>query len=140
MVYEADDLAGELLRYAEGLEGDPGALEATEERLAVLERLERKHGGTIADVLAHAERCRERRDELAGAEVALERGVAELEAARAEQAKAAGELAARGRRPRRGWRAPCASAWPSSRWRARASRSPWRSARPVRPAPTPSSS
>jgi DNA repair protein RecN (Recombination protein N) len=92
LAYEADDLAGELLRYAEGLEGEPGALEATEERLAVLERLERKHGGTIADVLAHAERCRARRDELAGAEVALERGAAELEAARAEQAKAAAAL------------------------------------------------
>jgi DNA repair protein RecN (Recombination protein N) len=92
LVYESDDLAGELLRYAEGLEGDPGALEATEERLAVLERLERKHGGTIADVLAHAERCRARRDELAGAEVALERGKAQLEAAGAELAAAAGAL------------------------------------------------
>jgi DNA repair protein RecN (Recombination protein N) len=94
LAYEADDLAGELLRYAEGLDGEPGALEATEERLAVLERLERKHGGTIADVLAHAERCRARRDELAGAEVALERGAAELEAARAEQASAAEALRA----------------------------------------------
>jgi DNA repair protein RecN (Recombination protein N) len=94
LVYEADDLAGELLRYAEGLDGDPADLEATEECLAVLERLERKHGGTIADVLAHAERCRARRDELAGAEVALERGAAELEAARAEQATAAGALRA----------------------------------------------
>ena len=94
LAYEADDLAGELLRYAEGLDGEPGALEATEERLAVLERLERKHGGTIADVLAHAERCRARRDELAGAEVALERGAAELEAARAEQAQAAEALRA----------------------------------------------
>jgi DNA repair protein RecN (Recombination protein N) len=94
LAYEADDLAGELLRYAEGLDGEPGALEATEERLAVLERLERKHGGTIADVLAHAERCRARRDELAGAEVALEHGAAELEAARAEQAQAAEALRA----------------------------------------------
>jgi DNA repair protein RecN (Recombination protein N) len=94
LAYEADDLAGELLRYAEGLDGEPGALEATEERLAVLERLERKHGGTIADVLAHAERGRARRDELTGAEVALERGAAELEAARAEQASAAEALRA----------------------------------------------
>ena len=94
LAYEADDLAGELLRYAEGLDGEPGALEATEERLAVLERLERKHGGTIADVLAHAERCRARREELAGAEVALEHGAAELEAARAEQTQAAEVLRA----------------------------------------------
>jgi DNA repair protein RecN (Recombination protein N) len=94
LAYEADDLAGELLRYAEGLEGEPGALDAAEERLAVLDRLKRKHGGTIAEVLAHAERCRARRDELAGAEVALERGAAELETARAQQDELAGELRA----------------------------------------------
>jgi DNA repair protein RecN (Recombination protein N) len=92
--YEAADLAGELRRYAEGLEGDPAALEAAEERLAVLDRLKRKHGGTIDAVLAHAERCRERRDELEGAEVALERGSAELEEARAELERAASELRA----------------------------------------------
>jgi DNA repair protein RecN (Recombination protein N) len=94
IAYEADDLAGELLRYAEGLEGEPGALEATEERLAVLDRLKRKYGGTIADVLAHAERCRARRDELTGAEVALDRGTAELDAALEQQAALAGELRA----------------------------------------------
>ena len=94
LAYEADDLAAELLRYAEGLEGDPGALEVAEERLAVLDRLKRKHGGTIAGVLAHAERCRERRDELEGAEVALERGTAELEEARAQLQREAGELRA----------------------------------------------
>ncbi|MEA2254337.1 MAG: repair protein RecN [Solirubrobacteraceae bacterium] len=92
LAYEADDLAGELLRYAEGLEAEPGALEAAEERLAVLDRLKRKHGGTIAEVLAHADRCRARRDELAGAEVALDRAGAELEAARAELAAGAAEL------------------------------------------------
>jgi DNA repair protein RecN (Recombination protein N) len=92
--YEADDLAGELRRYAEGLDAEPGALDAAEERLAVLERLKRKHGGTIAAVLAHAERCRTRRDELAGAEVALERATADLEAARTELAARAEELRA----------------------------------------------
>jgi DNA repair protein RecN (Recombination protein N) len=94
LAYEAEDLASELVRYAEGLEGDPAALEAAEERLAVLDRLKRKHGGTIADVLAHAERCRERREELEGAEVALERGSAELDAALAELDRAADELRA----------------------------------------------
>jgi DNA repair protein RecN (Recombination protein N) len=79
LALEADDLAGELRRYAEGLEA---------------ERLKRKHGGTIAAVLAHAERCRARRDELAGAEVALERATADLEAARAELGSRAGELSA----------------------------------------------
>ncbi|HEX2104451.1 MAG TPA: DNA repair protein RecN [Solirubrobacteraceae bacterium] len=94
LALEADDLAGDLRRYAEGLEAHPGALDHAEERLAVLDRLKRKHGGTIAAVLGHAERCRARRDELAGAEVALERVEAELEAARAEMRSRAAELSA----------------------------------------------
>jgi DNA repair protein RecN (Recombination protein N) len=92
LAVEAGDLAGELRRYGEGLEGEPGRLEAVEERLAALDRLKRKHGGSIAAVLAHAERCRERRDELANAEVALERATAELEAARADRAARAAAL------------------------------------------------
>jgi DNA repair protein RecN (Recombination protein N) len=84
---EAGDLAAELRRCGEGLEGEPGRLEVVEERLAVLDRLKRKHGGTIAAVLAHAEECRRRRDELANAEVALEQATAELERAVAERAE-----------------------------------------------------
>jgi DNA repair protein RecN (Recombination protein N) len=92
VAYEVEDLAGELRRYAEGLDAEPGALEAAEERLAVVERLKRKHGGTIAAVLAHAEACRARRDELAGAEVALEEATAALESARSDLAVRADEL------------------------------------------------
>ena len=40
----------------------PGRLEQVEERLAEFARLSRKHGGGIDEVLAHAERCRDRRD------------------------------------------------------------------------------
>jgi DNA repair protein RecN (Recombination protein N) len=94
LAIEADDLAADLRRYAEGLEAEPGALDRAEERLTVLERLKRKHGGTIAAVLAHADQCRARRDELAGAEVALERATAELDAASAELLARAGELSA----------------------------------------------
>jgi DNA repair protein RecN (Recombination protein N) len=92
LAYEAQDLAGELRRYVDGLEAEPGALDATEDRLAVLDRLKRKHGGTIAAVLGHADRCRARRDELAGAEVALEEATAALEAARAELRARAADL------------------------------------------------
>jgi DNA repair protein RecN (Recombination protein N) len=91
---EADDLAGELRRYGEGMEAEPGRLDEVEERLALLDRLKRKHGGTIAAVLAHAEECRRRHDELAGAEEALEAGKALVEAARAELAALAEELRA----------------------------------------------
>jgi DNA repair protein RecN (Recombination protein N) len=92
LTVEADDLAGELRRYGEGLEAEPGALQAVEERLALLDRLKRKHGGTIAAVLEHGERCRARRAELDGAEVALEEATAALAAARAELDDRVGEL------------------------------------------------
>ncbi len=64
--------------YGEGLEHEPGGLELIEERLTAWDRLKRKHGGTLAAVLEHAERCRARRAELDGAEVALEAATAEL--------------------------------------------------------------
>ena len=79
---EADDLGGELRRYADGLEGEPGRLEQVEERLDGYERLKRKHGGTVEAVLAHAERCRSERSRLESAEVDLERVAGELGRAR----------------------------------------------------------
>ncbi len=104
--YESEDITGELRGYLAELEGgvEPGAerLEAIEERLALLARLERKHGGTIADVLAHAERCRARREELENADSALEAVAAELAQARRELDELAGRLgkARRSKAPR----------------------------------------
>ena len=57
---ELADIASELRSYLDGIDAEPGRLEAVEERLAAVERLERKHGGSIEAVLAHAERCRRR--------------------------------------------------------------------------------
>ena len=94
LAIEADDLAGDLRRYGEGVEAAPGRLEFVEERLALLDRLKRKHGGSIAAVLAHAEECRRRRDELVNAEEALGDGEARLEAVRAELAERASGLRA----------------------------------------------
>ena len=88
---EVTELGRELRDYAESLEAQPGRLDAVEERLAVLERLQRKHGGSIAGVLAHAELCRARRDELATAEVAIEEASARR--ARAQAALAEGSAA-----------------------------------------------
>jgi DNA repair protein RecN (Recombination protein N) len=75
---EAEDLGGELRRYADSLEAEPGRLQEVEERLDAYERLERKHGGSVAAVLAHAERCRVQREQLEQADVATERAEAEL--------------------------------------------------------------
>jgi DNA repair protein RecN (Recombination protein N) len=92
LVYEAQDLGAALRAYADGLDGSPGRLEEVEERLAQFARLERKHGGGVVEVLAHAERCRERREELERAEVSLESAEGELAEARSELAAVAGEL------------------------------------------------
>ena len=64
---ELSDLASGLRAYAEGVEAEPGRLEQVEERLAAIERLERKHGGSIDAVLAHAESCRVEIERLEGA-------------------------------------------------------------------------
>jgi DNA repair protein RecN (Recombination protein N) len=82
---EAEDLGAELRRYADSLEAEPGRLDVVEERLELYDRLERKHGGSVAAVLAHAERCRRERDRLEQAEVETERAEAALAAARTER-------------------------------------------------------
>jgi DNA repair protein RecN (Recombination protein N) len=92
LFYEAQDLGSELRRYALAVEAPAGRLEAVEERLAMFARLERKHGGSITDVLRHAERCRARRHELEHADVALEAAQAELAEGRAELDGLAGQL------------------------------------------------
>ncbi len=77
---EVGDVAAELRDYAESVAADPGGLLGIEERLEAIDRLERKHGGSVESVLAHADRCRAEIARLEGAE---ERG-AEANAALAE--------------------------------------------------------
>jgi DNA repair protein RecN (Recombination protein N) len=91
LAVELDDVASELRAYAEEAEADPAALQAVEERLDAIDRLERKHGGSVESVLAHAERCREEIARLAGAG---ERS-AEAEAALNEAKLRRADLAAR---------------------------------------------
>ncbi len=87
---EADDLAAELRRYCESLGVEPGLLEKTEERLALLDRLSRKHGGSISAVLEYAEVSRARLALLTDAEASIDAASEELAAAN----EVASELAA----------------------------------------------
>jgi DNA repair protein RecN (Recombination protein N) len=84
IVVESQDLAAELRDYGERLAGEDGSLEEVEQRLAATEWLIRKHGGSIAAVLAYAEQARARRAELDGAQSALAQTGERLTHARAE--------------------------------------------------------
>ncbi len=79
----AERAAGEGLQDVQvALEGGAVTLDGVEARLAALERLQCKHGGSIVAVLAFAEHARARRDELAGAEGAIVEAGEQLEQAR----------------------------------------------------------
>jgi DNA repair protein RecN (Recombination protein N) len=80
LAVELGDVGSELRDYADAIEADPGELAAIEERLEAIDRLERKHGGSVESVLEHADRCRAEIERLEGAE---ERG-AEAAAALAD--------------------------------------------------------
>jgi len=72
---QLEDLAFTLRDFADGIDASPGRLQQVEDRLALIERLKRKHGGTLEDAIAH-------RDRLAAEHQALTGGqstVAEIE-------------------------------------------------------------
>lgn len=68
LVLEAEDVGAELRSYLDGIAADPERLAEIEMRLDQLDRLERKHGGSIEKVLEHAEWCRAEIDRLEGGE------------------------------------------------------------------------
>ncbi len=74
----AEEAGASLRRYADRLEGDPERLATIDDRLALLGRLVRKHGGSLDALIGRAD---ELRAELAGLENRDER-LAALEAAR----------------------------------------------------------
>lgn len=65
---QLDDLALFLRDYREDLTPNPGRLDEVESRLALIERLKRKYGASVEEVLAFAERCRAELGELASPE------------------------------------------------------------------------
>ncbi len=91
---EATELAADVARALEAAEYDPAELDAINGRLAAIERLKRKYGATIEEVLAHAARARTLVDEYEHRDrrrAELEAGVS---AASAELQRAAAALRA----------------------------------------------
>jgi DNA repair protein RecN (Recombination protein N) len=85
LTVELGDVASELRDYLEGVDLDPGRLTAVEERLEAIDRLQRKHGGSIDSILAHAEHCRaeiERLESVEERDAEAKAALAEAEASR----------------------------------------------------------
>ena len=91
---EISDLGAELRDTLETLEADPERLEVVEGRLEALDRLLRKHGGSIEAVIAHGRECAERIAELDRAGERAEELTATVDAARAERERLGAELTA----------------------------------------------
>ena len=101
-----DDVAFELGAYMEGLAADPARQEEAETRMALLEKLKRKYGPALEEVLAFAAQAERELAELDRSDAEVERLERELEASAGDYARrsealsaarkrAAGELAAR---------------------------------------------
>lgn len=67
----ADELAREISAYAETIDADPHRLEQVNERLNAIQRLQKKYGPTMRDILAYERRARA---DLAAIEHSEERG------------------------------------------------------------------
>ncbi len=70
--YQLEELARSLRAYQEQLEFNPRRLQEVEDRLALIRRLERKHGSTIADVLAYADKAAQELDNITHSEERIE--------------------------------------------------------------------
>ena len=53
---QLEDLAFTLRDFADGIDASPGRLQQVEDRLSLIERLKRKHGGTLEAAIAHRDR------------------------------------------------------------------------------------
>jgi DNA repair protein RecN (Recombination protein N) len=89
------DLAAAARDAAGSIEADPDRLTALESRLELLGRLKRKHGATVADILARLTVLKAEHADLANIEDALERRAKEEDTARRAYRTAAAALSAR---------------------------------------------
>jgi DNA repair protein RecN (Recombination protein N) len=92
-----EDVARDLGRYARNVRSDPARLAEAEERLHLLQRLCRKHGGTVADLVAKREALVRGLGELGSFEEALAARKVAAEQAEA-RARAAAEALSSARR------------------------------------------
>jgi DNA repair protein RecN (Recombination protein N) len=86
------DVATTLRDYAEGINASPERLAEIEDRLAILDRLKRKYGHTVAEIMAFGEDVTRKLAEVEDRDEILSRLRAEVEKAASEYRRAAGAL------------------------------------------------
>jgi len=89
---QLEDLAFFLRHYSDGIDASPARLQQVEDRLAVIERLKRKHGPSLQEVIEKGQRLSRERDLLTGAAELADDLVASLESATAEYLVAARDM------------------------------------------------
>ncbi len=89
---EVEDVAFEARRYAERVESDPRRLQEVDDRLDLLRRLARKHGGTLEAVLERGEALQAELDAFDSLEIDTREAAARAEAALAHAQEAAAAL------------------------------------------------
>ena len=68
---QLEDLAFTLRDFADGIDASPGRLQQVEDRLALIERLKRKHGGTLESAIAYRDRLAAEHEALTGGQSTL---------------------------------------------------------------------
>ncbi len=68
---QLEDLAFTLRDFADGIDASPGRLQQVEDRLALIERLKRKHGGSLEEAIAHRDRLAAEHQALTGGQSSL---------------------------------------------------------------------
>jgi DNA repair protein RecN (Recombination protein N) len=92
-----EDLAYFLRSYAASIDASPARLQEVEDRLAVLERLKKKHGPAMAEVMAKRERLRRELDDLQHGTTRIAQLDSSIEAAKEDYVKKGRALSERRR-------------------------------------------
>ncbi len=94
IVYQTEDLAGQLQTYAEAIEFSPERLQEVEERLGLIYHLKRKYGASIAEILTFGEQAQAELDSISHSEERIEALQAKETDLRRELGTLAAELSA----------------------------------------------
>ena len=92
--YEAEDVAAELRSYLDRLDGEQGGSSSSRNASVPLRDSPASTEAGLAEVIAHAEACRTRRDALQDADMTFDGLSAEFEAARGARERIGAELSA----------------------------------------------